>query len=93
MSRRYRRIRADVQPVIDRLAAGETPGDRIQGIGQVLYKVRVKNTDARRGKRGGFRMIYYLLAADDVLLVTIYSKSEQGDIAVGELKRIIADED
>lgn len=59
----------------------------------MLYKVRVKNADAGRGKRGGFRMIYYLHAADDVLLVTIYSKSEQGDISVSELKRIIADED
>ena len=90
LSRRYRRIRTDVQPVIDRLAAGETPGDRIPGVGHVLYKVRVKNSAAVRGKRGGFRIIYYLHTADDILLVTIYSKSEQADITADELQRIFA---
>lgn len=93
LSRRYRRIRADVQPIIDRLVAGETPGNRIQAGQHILYKVRVKNTDAGRGTRGGFRIIYYLLDADDVLLLTIYSKSDQGDISVAELRRMIADED
>lgn len=90
LSRRYRGIRADVQPVIDRLAAGETPGDRIPGVGHVLYKVRVKNSAAARGKRGGFRIIYYLHNGDDILLVTIYSKSEQADITAEELQRTLA---
>jgi hypothetical protein len=36
ISHRYRGIRADVQPVIDRVAASETPGDRIPGVGCVL---------------------------------------------------------
>ena len=44
LSRRYRQIRQDIQPVIDRLVAGETLGDRIQGIGWPVYKVRIKNT-------------------------------------------------
>ena len=90
LSRRYRRIRADVQPVIDRLAADETPGDRIPGVALLLYKVRVKNSAAVRVKRSGLRIIYYLHTADDIRLVTIYSKSEQADIAPDELKRIVA---
>lgn len=65
------------------------PGDQIQGVGRPLYKVRVKNTDARRGKSGGYRLIYYLQTTDDVLLVTIYSKAEQADIEATELKQIL----
>jgi mRNA-degrading endonuclease RelE of RelBE toxin-antitoxin system len=92
LSRRYRRIRDDIQPIIDRLEAGETPGDRISGLGQILYKVRVRNTAAARGKSGGYRIIYYLQTTTDILLVTIYSKSEQSDIGADELLRIIRDE-
>ena len=93
LSRHYRRIRQDIQPMIDRLVAGEVLGDRIQGIGECIYKVRVKNTDANRGTRGGFRIIYYLSVEDGyVLLLTIYSKTEQGDIAIEDLQRIIAKE-
>ena len=93
LSRRYRRIRSDLQPIIDRLAAGETPGDQIQGLGYTVYKVRVRNTDAKRGKSGGYRIIYYLKTDIDVLLVTIYSKAEQSDIGAEDVLRIIREEE
>ena len=57
MSRRYRRIRSDIQPIIEQLEAGETPGDQIQGRGYKVYKVRVRNSAAKRGKSG----LLYLL--------------------------------
>jgi len=92
LSRKYRRIRADMQPLIDDLTAGERPGDQIQGAGYTVYKVRVRNTDARRGKSGGYRVIYYLVDRDDVLLVTVYSKTEQDDIEADKIQRIIEEE-
>lgn len=55
--------------------------------------MRVKNTDARRGKSGGLRILYYLQTADDLLLVTIYSKSGQSDIGDAEVRKIIQDEE
>ena len=57
-----------------------------------MYKVRVKNTDARRGKSGGYRIIYYLHADDDVLLLTLYSKTDKSDIESTEVRRIIEEE-
>jgi len=36
LRRRYRRIRQDLQPIIEHLAAGETPGDQIQGLGHTV---------------------------------------------------------
>jgi mRNA-degrading endonuclease RelE of RelBE toxin-antitoxin system len=92
LSRKYRRIRSDVQPLISQLEAGETPGDQIQGVGYTVYKVRVRNSDAKRGKSGGYRMIYYLPTQDSVLLVTIDSKTEQSDIDDAEVARIISEE-
>jgi mRNA-degrading endonuclease RelE of RelBE toxin-antitoxin system len=47
LSRKYRRIRADVQPLIEQLDAGETPGEQIQGTGYTVYKVRVANSDTQ----------------------------------------------
>ena len=46
-----------------------------------------------RGKSGGHRIIHYLQTTTDVLLVAIYSKSDQSDIHTVELLRIIRDED
>ncbi len=48
--KRYRQIRVDLQPLIEQLQAGKTPGDRVVGTGYTVFKVRVKNSDSRRGK-------------------------------------------
>jgi mRNA-degrading endonuclease RelE of RelBE toxin-antitoxin system len=57
LARHNRHIRADIDPVIEQLGAGKTPGDRIRGLDYRLYKVRVRNTASTRGKRGGYRII------------------------------------
>ncbi|WP_317619588.1 type II toxin-antitoxin system RelE/ParE family toxin [Ancylothrix sp. D3o] len=64
LSKRYRRIRADIEPIIQGLQAGNFIGDRIAGLGaenQVL-KVQVKNSDIQKGKSGGYRLIFVLLS-------------------------------
>ena len=81
LSRRYRHIKNDVKPIVDELADGTTPGDKITGTSYVLFKARAKNSDAQRGKSGGYRVIYYLKSNTRCILVTIYSKSDQGDIS------------
>ena len=92
LRRKYHRIHTDVQPVIAQLEAGETPGDPIQGVGHAVYKVRVRNTDARRGKSEGYRIIYYVQQRNAILLVTIYSKIDQSDIEVNDILQIIREE-
>ena len=89
--RRYRQIKNDIKPVIDVLEEGKTPGDQITGTGYTLYKVRAKNSDSQRGKSGGYRMIYYLKTETHCILVTLYSKSDQGDIAANELKDLLTE--
>lgn len=93
LAKRYRHIHSDLQPVLDELQAGDTPGDQVPGTGYALYKVRIPNRDARRGRSGGYRVIYYLQTGSDRLLVTIYSKSDQADVAAAELRKIIETQD
>ena len=91
LAKKYRKIRGDLQPLIDQLLRQETPGDRIPGIDAVVYKVRIRNSDARRGTRGGYRVVYYLQTSQSRVLLTIYSKTEQGDVSVSFVRQMILD--
>jgi mRNA-degrading endonuclease RelE of RelBE toxin-antitoxin system len=60
LAKKYRYLQADVQPVINALEAGQTPGTQIPRTGYTVFKVRIKNSDLQKGKRSGYCMIYYL---------------------------------
>ncbi len=89
LAKKYRHIRSDVQPLIEQLQAGELPGDRVQRVGLPIFKVRVRNSDISKGKRAGYRIIYYFQPPDGIVLVTIYSKLDQGDISPQRIRDII----
>lgn len=92
LGRRYRRIRQDLEPILAQLVAGELPGDRMQSVQAIVYKVRIPNSDADRGKSGGYRVIYYLPSDELTILLSIYSKTDQADIAAAEIRRILDEE-
>ncbi|WP_414549629.1 type II toxin-antitoxin system RelE family toxin [Anabaena sp. CCY 0017] len=91
LSKRYRKIRDDIEPVILQLQEGETIGDRLVGLGDEyqVYKVRVKNSNIQKGKSAGYRVIYYLQTATNIILLTVYSKSDQEDIGIAIIQGII----
>jgi mRNA-degrading endonuclease RelE of RelBE toxin-antitoxin system len=91
LEKKYQNIRDDVRPIIELLQVGELPGNRIAGLDLEIYKVRVRNRNANRGKSGGYRSIYYVKTSDRIILVTIYSKSEQEDIEASEIEDILAE--
>jgi mRNA-degrading endonuclease RelE of RelBE toxin-antitoxin system len=93
LHKKYPHIRDDLEPLTNQLSRGATPGDRVKGTNHIVYKVRVKNSDANRGKSGGYRVLYYIVQHDIVLLLTIYSKSEQPDIKTDQILRIIKESD
>lgn len=80
LAKRYRSIRTDLQPLIEQLQAGEIPGDRIAGVKYQVFKVRLKNSNIQKGKSGGYRVIYYLKTDQEIILATIYSKSDISDV-------------
>lgn len=89
LARKYRHIYSDLQPILDQLEAGEIIGDRVPGTGHAIFKVRVQNTDIRKGKRSGYRLIYYLKLPSNIILLTVYSKLEQADISAEKIRRIL----
>ena len=95
LSKKYRKIRLDTQPVIEQIQAGNFIGDRIPEMGEdyIIFKVRVKNSNIQKGKSAGYRMIYQVESPSIVLLLTIYSKSDRTDIRPNSILRIIAEFD
>jgi mRNA-degrading endonuclease RelE of RelBE toxin-antitoxin system len=89
LAKKYRHIKSDLQPIIDQVASGSKPGDQVPGVRYEVFKVRAKNSDASKGKSGGYRLIYYVKSETERVLVTVYSKTEQADIAPEEIREII----
>ena len=87
--KRYPSIRKDLTPLIEQLQQGETPGNRISGNKYQVIKVRLKNSDIKKGKSAGYRVIYYLKTETAITLVTIYSKSNLTDIPNKVIEEII----
>ncbi|MEA5467912.1 type II toxin-antitoxin system RelE family toxin [Spirulina sp. 06S082] len=89
LAKRYRSIQKDIEPLITELQTGKTPGNQIQGLSYPVFKARVKNSDTKTGKSGGYRVIYYIQSPTGILLLTIYSKSDQSDVSSPAIEDII----
>ena len=89
LSKRYRHIRSDLQSIIQELEVGNLLGEQISGVNLPLFKVRVKNSDIQKGKSAGYRVIYYLKTQLQIILVTIYSKSDLADVDLKTLQDAI----
>ncbi|EAZ92847.1 type II toxin-antitoxin system RelE/ParE family toxin [Crocosphaera chwakensis] len=89
LAKRFRSIRKDLDPLINQLQAGETPGDLISGVKYQVFKVRLRNSDIQKGKSAGYRVLYYLKKETNIILATIYAKSDQSDIENKVIESII----
>jgi mRNA-degrading endonuclease RelE of RelBE toxin-antitoxin system len=89
LKKRYRKIQSDLQPVLEELQAGALLGDQISGLDAVVMKLRVKNSDTQKGKSDGYRLIYWTVIDEIILLLDIYSKSDQSDLDLDEIRRVI----
>lgn len=91
LQKRYQHIGDDLRSLLDQLREGHTPGDQVPGIGHLVYKARIRNSDAKRGKSGGYRAVYYLQTAEQVVMIALYSKSDQSEMPTHVIRRIIED--
>jgi mRNA-degrading endonuclease RelE of RelBE toxin-antitoxin system len=89
LSKKYRNIRKDVEPIIEQLTKKIFIGDRIPGFSSDIYKARIKNSNLKKGKSAGYRLIYLVESETIILLLTIYSKSQQEDIQINQIKSIV----
>lgn len=96
IARKFPAVLDEVATFISRLTSADVtqlPGRRVRRLGYTVYKGRLPNRSARRGKRGGFRVYYWIPGQDHLVLVAICSKTEQEGIVESELRRLIADID
>jgi len=74
---------ADFRRFQIKLALNPEAGDVIRGSGG-LRKIRW--VAQGRGKRGGIRIIYYLIEEDEIYLLFAYPKNKQEDLTAEQLK-------
>ncbi|MFQ6072081.1 MAG: type II toxin-antitoxin system RelE/ParE family toxin [Methanosarcinales archaeon] len=87
LKKKYRNIKKDYELLLDTLEKDPYAGDAIKGCKNKIYKIRLKSSDMKRGKRGGFRVIYYLVDRDKkIYLLTIYAKTKKETISIKEIK-------
>ena len=89
LSKKYRHIRSDIQPIIEQLQKGEIVGNQIPGMHHTIFKMRIRNSDIQKGKSSGYRLLYHLRSPADIVLITVYSKLEQADISADQIRRIV----
>lgn len=93
VARKYPKVIDSVESLFAKLEQGNLIGDPIKGLklkGNKVFKTRLENPDANKGKRGGFRVVWYLITSDNKIYpLTIYSKSEQENISDREILYII----
>jgi len=87
LSKKYRNIKQDIELLAEELFENPFMGTEL---GNNTYKVRIKNRDNNKGKSAGYRVITYVVDAENkIYFVSIYSKSEQDNILDAELKNLI----
>lgn len=70
---------------IDWIAENPTAGDVIPGADGAR---KVRWAVQGKGKRGGVRVIYFNLSAEElVLLVAVYAKADRANLAANEIER------
>jgi mRNA-degrading endonuclease RelE of RelBE toxin-antitoxin system len=88
--KKYPHLPEDLDEFVHRLqTTGHLEGDLLQNVGFEVYKARIKNSDNKKGKSGGYRVIYYFKQNEQIFLITIYVKSEQEDVSIQKIRSII----
>ncbi len=90
LQKKYRHIVADLEELESILSENPFAGDAIKGLEKTIFKIRLASTDMGKGKSGGFRIIYYLVSADQTIyLLTLYAKAYKQSISTSEIKSIL----
>ena len=89
LARKYPSLADTVYQLIVQLETDARPGAKLTSTGYQVFKVRLPNRSARRGKSGGFRVIYQEKSGRLVLLLLVYSKTERADIPDDVIIRVI----
>ena len=63
---------------------------RIPGWNKEIWKIRTASSDVRKGKRGGFRLVYLWQSGENtVYMLVVYFKGEKQDISKKEIEKTL----
>jgi len=90
LKKKYRNVKDDLMNVIQQLEEDPSIGDPIPGWKKEIWKIRVASSDIKKGKRGGFRLIYLWKAGDfRVYLLAVYFKGGKEEISKTDIDRLL----
>lgn len=90
LARKYPSIKNDLLHTIQALEVDPTTGASIPGWNNKVWKIRTASTDAKKGKSGGFRTIYFWQeGCKKVYLLFTYAKSAKVDVNSKEIAKFI----
>jgi len=93
LTRRFPGVRQDVIAAIEEVLRIPMLGAVIPGSAGIR-KLRIRSSDLKRGKSGGFRLLYIVLSDRELICpLLIYAKSDQADVTRRELRALLADLD
>jgi mRNA-degrading endonuclease RelE of RelBE toxin-antitoxin system len=85
--KKYASLRKELATLGEELQENPTLGTPL---GYDCYKIRLAIKSKGKGKSGGARVITYVITDDDtVVLLTIYDKSEKGNLSPKELEELL----
>ena len=64
LKKKYPHVKDDLLSQIKALEKDPSAGDPIPGWNKEIWKVRVASSDVKKGKRGGYRLIYFWKAGE-----------------------------
>jgi mRNA-degrading endonuclease RelE of RelBE toxin-antitoxin system len=88
LTKRYPRAPKTVNPALESLKQRPESGSAIPGWHRRVWKLRINSRDISRGKRFGFRLIYYL-EGNTVYPLLIYAKTSKADVSNHEIMRAL----
>lgn len=83
LAKKFKHLSSDLKTAVDEI---ETTHDLGVSLGFDLYKKRIRNSSIPTGKSGGFRVIIYKKIEDQIVLLSIYSKTDKESLSDEELR-------
>lgn len=90
LKKKYPHVKDDLLRQVKGLEVDPSAGDPILGWNKEVWKVRVASSDVKKGKHGGYRLIYFWKASEmKVYLLIAYFKGEKTEISKTEIETLL----
>lgn len=86
LSKKFKLLKLDLEKAVEDMKNKEDLGIPL---GCNLFKKRIINSSIPTGKSGGFRIIIYRYIKNRIVLISIYSKTNQDSLSDDEMKALV----